>query len=542
MVSRARSLVLSVVASVVTLACASAQRGADKPVPPDPTLGRVPFSRVEHWRYAEFDQPLTPAEDQLRRHFEGVFPHARYSREYTCHAREYARFRAQHAADPEESLASGIGGRCRMSYASGHWTSLLVYSDGTLLDRPLPPELLSEISDKFLVGLPELTMFGISAEYVGRDVLVLMHSGAPQASMSVSVPDARRDVRVEGTLAQPFDSVSAVINQGEFGTERCGIDPNVSHPGYALTCTMAEGDDEAWITVTGADPKSGWEKPLAHLPAHSAQWVAPTEYRRLRSRLSTKLDSNNAILAFLNAGRAKLGRAPLAFAKQQSLAMQPAYERMFRIHAQGVIAGDDELRQEMMRRGASGKDPVEWGRLVVGTAFDGDAGDWMNYRMQLPLWREALMAPQVDLLALTSHIDPSVGFGAAAVVYSRVTPERQRELADRVAELIAKARGKRRSLRSSTPAALARAAEKAMSGVETPEAAFRTALEELKLDANGKQRVGGFFLDSSKFRDEMAAAEIMQQRMLTYGVVVTHHKYPGDYWMRPVVFVWFLES
>jgi hypothetical protein len=507
------------------------------PASPSPMPSVVPFKRVDHWRYVDLSVSPTSVEVQLRRHLEQEFPHARFSSEYTCLARERASFRERHAAVPEESLEWEMFGRCRAP-TSGAWRSTYLPA-GRVLDRPLSRALLTEASNNLTRELQPFTVFGVTARYVGKDAVVFLQVASPEASIHVGMADPAGTVRVEGTLLADFDSVDAVINQDEYGTERCALAPKVSLPRYSFTCRMAPADAEAWLVLTASKGPGGWETPIAHVPAHKPDWKPPALYHQVRSRLPAGHDVASGIAMLINEARTKLGRRPLTFAREQSLAIQPIYQQMFRINATGNWTDDTQLRAEALR-GAAVTGGVRWARIVTGIAFDGDASDWLPYRLRDPLWREALMNPDVDQLAVATYLDPTVGFGAAAIVYSVFTPEREQTLGDAIAARIGEIRGKRGTRRLESPELLTSAALDVARGHDTPENAFTAALQRINRNAKSGHHMDGVLLThSAALRDLESSAAVLDPNMLEYGIVVTHHTYPEDVWARPIIFVWF---
>src|SRR5262249_7171055 len=156
--------------------------------------------------------------------------------------------------------------------------------------------------------------------------------------------------------------------------------------------------------------------PLVELPAHQAGWVAPTEYHRKRLALPGQVDTRTALVTAINDLRRKIGRQPLHLAAEQSTFMQPIYEQAFKLNAAGDWVGDTPMRRKMVK-GDRVNGAVSFGQIASGIAFDGDAADWLAYRLLFPIARDTLMTDSGDEIAIATHGDPAIGFGAAAVVY-----------------------------------------------------------------------------------------------------------------------------
>lgn len=108
---------------------------------------------------------------------------------------------------------------------------------------------------------------------------------------------------VKGEVFGDFEQAHAIINQGEVGTADCDADEGVKWPNYAFKCTMASGDDEAWVSLL-ASGRRRWESPLVELPARRAGWVPPTEYHRIKLELPRQVDTPTALVIAINDRRA----------------------------------------------------------------------------------------------------------------------------------------------------------------------------------------------------------------------------------------------
>ena len=282
--------------------------------------------------------------------------------------------------------------------------------------------MLNDISSRF-AAVHEFAVFGVTARYTGPNMLVTVETASPEATIHVSEADADRNVLVTGEVFGDFEQARAIINQGDVGSADCDTDEDVRWPNYAFKCTMAPGDDEAWVSLV-AFGRGRWQSPLVELPARRAGWVPPTEYHRIKLELPRQVDTPTALVAAINDFRAKLGRRPLRLATEQSAFMQPIYDHAFALNAGGDWTGDNAMRHAMLK-GDRVTGTIAWGEIASGIAYDGNAADWLAYRMLFPVSRNTLMQASMDEIAIATHGDPVVGFGAAAVVYTLVTPERE---------------------------------------------------------------------------------------------------------------------
>jgi hypothetical protein len=501
-------------------------------------LPEAGFKRVGEWRFVDLESPMTTVELQLKRHFERVFAKSQFSPEYTCLAREDGNFYEQYAARPEEYLGEQMAGRCRAPTASD-WHNRTYFSDGTILDSPLSEATLTDITDRFAPLLRPFTVFGVSARYNGPNMVVTIETAAPEATIQISEPDADCNVRVSGEVFGEFVRVNAVINQGEAGSAFCKQDDDVDLPKYAFTCSMAPDDDEAWISLSGSDAQH-WEVPLVELPAHRAGWIPPKEYHRVRKPLPAQVDTRTALVTAINDLRRKIGRKPLLDAAAQSAFMQTIYQQAFKLNSAGDWTGDTQQRKQMLR-GDRVSGVVSWGNVASGIAFDGDAADWLAYRLLFPINRITLMAPDAEAIAIAMQGDPAVGFGAAAVVYQLLSPEREAALGEALATSITKARKGQRTRRLENPEELDATARQVAGGSQPP-SALSSTLARLNLLAKGPRYMAGFFvpLDGSPLPSSIAL--LLDAKELAYGIVVTHMTDPSSGWSRAMAFVWFLTD
>jgi hypothetical protein len=520
-------------------ACAPHPRLAPQASTPPPVLPDVFFKRVEDWRFVALDLPPTAVERQLRRQFERVFAHAQFSKEYTCLAREDGNFYEKYGARPEEWLEQQMMGRCGAPTA-GQWNTRTYYSDGTMLDSPLSDANLNDISARFAAILPPFKVFGITAQASGPNVVVTVETASPEATIHIGDADADRNVHVDGEIFGAYKKARAIINQGDAGTAVCEKDDDVQWPKYAFTCSMAPGDTEAWVSVSAIGGPKSWEYPLGELPAHQAGWVVPAEYHRALRALPLQVDTAHALVATINELRRGLGQRALHLASEQSNFIQPVYEQAFELNASGEWLGDHQHRVQMLR-GDRVQGAVAWAAIASGIAFDGDAADWLAYRLLNPISRRTLMDAEVDEIAIATHGDPVVGFGAAAVVYALLTPQREAALADELEQSITKARKRRPSQRLKNPPELEAAARDVATGQSLR--ALSAALTRVNLSRSGPGYMAGLVVPLDD--DGPAAspvAPLLAANALSYGIVITHVTNPKTGWVSAVAFVWFLTD
>lgn len=512
------------------------------PTPPSElSLSDLPFKRVDRWSYVPLEQPLSRVEQQLKKHFEQVFTRAQYSAAHTCLAREEANFIEQHAALPEEQLGTELMGRCGSSATSSATYRYEIISDGTLLEAGLPEELLAQVSAAVAREAPPFNLFGITARYVGANVIIVLDHAAVSGSVRAEPASSSGLVRVDGILLESLGELRAVVNQGELGVANCEADAEVEFPKYAFECQMAAGDDEAWINISGQRP-DGSAVLVGMVPAHRADWEAPAEYTRKTLGLPEHVDTATAILTRINDWRRQLGLKPLTYDADQSAANQPVYEKLFKINSKHDFNGGDSLRQELLR-GRATREPILWGGLAVSIAFDGDAADWLSFQMMDPSGRLKLMGEMYDTAAIAVHGEPSVGFGAAVGVYALLTDERLDTFAENMARKILSLRGNNKTELLPTPPELHAAAAGAAAGDAGLEEAFAVALRALNRHARPGQHYMGEFRDFDTLLEASDLLDALADRKaLSFGVVPTFGLTEPYGWAHPLGFVWYLSA
>jgi hypothetical protein len=529
---------LSLCSTCVMIACAPAKPHVAPPGPIEPPAFSRSFKRVDAWTF-ELERPPSLVEAQLKQTFERVFAHAQYSKEYTCLAREQATFYERYKAKPNEELEQHLIGRCGAAGATASF-GRVYYSDGTILDGPLSDEMLIDVSKRLAEGLPEFTVFGITARYDGPNMLVWLATGSPSATMNVGIPDAERRVSVSGEVFGPFSQARALINQGDVETAYCDNDDDVQWPRYAFTCTMAPGDDEAWISLLANSGDDTMEHPLIDLPARGAGWLPPSEYRRHQLALPGQIETRTALLSSINELRGKAGKRPLDFAADQSAYLQHTFPQEFKRNATGNWK-DEEFGRNVLRGDHVGG-PVAWGRIASGIAFDGDAADWLAYRLMLPVSRNTLMLAAADEIAIATDGDRNVGFGAVAVVYQLLTPEREAALGDGLADTITKVRNGRFTKRLENPPELVDAAREVGEGT-TSLKELAAALARSDLALKGPEHIASLYVDLGGVDPDVAELQpLLEAEKLRFGILVTHVTEPNYGWARPVAVVWFLTD
>jgi hypothetical protein len=94
----------------------------------------------------------------------------------------------------------------------------------------------------------------------------------------------------------------------------------------------------------------------------------------------------------------------------------------------------------------------------------------------MPITRDTLMTKRADQIAIATHGDTKLGFGAVAAVYTLLTPEREAQLGDALAEDLAKVRKGAVTKRLENPPELLAAAREVAQGSQSLETLFAAAM------------------------------------------------------------------
>jgi hypothetical protein len=372
-----------------------------------------------------------------------------------------------------------------------------------------------------------------------------------------TLPDANGDVTIEGRLDGGAEYIAGYANQGRFGVTTCLVDPSVPRPDFRVTCRIAPGDELAWIDVVYAPPHSVLAVPIVQVLARRDP-NKPLIYRETAHAASRPVTDTAtfgpAVLAALNTVRAQAGLAPVRLAAAQSAAAARMARHYFAaaLGSAGFTDGTPTGLQEM--------NTIALGLLagwqVAGTIRDGtffsvvapntrDAGRWVDEALGAPMGRYALMAPDIDEVALGSALfDSPAALGGVACGYrfhhsndhtadvnqvlNRITSARQRVNLPPPVRL----KGMDAVLRSQ----LGRVQERE----QTPMSALQASLNEASTRYNTSMQ--GIVIEATSLDALEIPAEVLSQAHLQLEVGVTHYKPPGAAWAQLVIVVVFASS
>jgi hypothetical protein len=260
------------------------------------------------------------------------------------------------------------------------------------------------------------------------------------------------------------------------------------------------------------------------------------------------------VIAGLNATRVEAGLAPVRLAEAQS-ATATRVARQYFAAALGTTGVGDV--------GAGALDDMNTialgllaGWQVTGTIRDGtfysgilpharDASRWVDSALALPMGRQALMAPDIDEVALGSAMfDDPKAIGAVAIGYRFHRSNDHTADVNHLLERVASAR-QRMNLRppvrlKGMDAVLQRELTRVQQGSLTPVSALHASLEE----ATGLFRsdMKGLVVETTSLDALELPRQILARPDLQLEIGVTHYKPPGAAWAQMVIVVVYVSA
>jgi hypothetical protein len=481
---------------------------------------------------------------------------AALTRAMSCAAAEIGRFYLEKDAVPPESLQRFVTAACGVYAPAVGYNSL----KGTLPAAAPDDKLIAKWKDQ--VGAGMVGRVPVSAKHAGfwfgrrgsRAVALVAFESTPvDLTPFKPVPDFNGDLAIVGQLEGDAAYFAGYINQGRFGVQRCLVDPSVARPRFRISCRMAPADDTAWIQIVYAAPRSVLTLPivqvLARRDARKPLVYAETPYVRSKPATDDAVAFAPAVIAGLNATRVEAGLAPVRLAEAQSATASRVARQYFAAALGATGVGDlgpgalDDMNTIALGLLA--------GWQVTGTIRDGtfysgilpharDAGRWVDSALALPMGRQAMMAPEIDEVALGSAMfDAPKGVGAVACGYRF---HRSNDHTADINHLLDRIASGRRNMNLPPPtrltgmdAVLQRELARVQQGALTPFTALQASLEE----AAGRYRADmkGIVVETTSLDALELPRHIMARPDLQLEIGVTHYKPPGAAWAQMVIVV-----
>jgi hypothetical protein len=496
--------------------------------------------------------PHGPFEEALAGAFAASGKKAVLTRPMACVAGELGRFTLAHKGTPPESLRQFIDAVCGVfaPHTAFQWLSGPVPASATeerVLARwrdQLRPDLVDHLPpDARQVGF----WYGRKG---GKVVVVASYETTPVELKPISViPDANGDVVVEGKLLVNADAFVGLVNQGRFGVAGCAMDPTAPRPQFRAVCRIAPEDESAWLQVAYIPPRSVLATPIVQLLARrdvaKPLVFAETPYAASRP-IAGAAEFGPAVLAGLNTVRAEAHLGPVTLADAQSAAATRVARQYFAAAMSQMGAGTD-TRGDLSTIALG----LLAGWQVTGTIRDGnffsvvvprtrDAGRWLDAALTLPLGRKALLARDIEQIAVGPALfdNPDALGGVVcgyafhhgndhsadvAALYNRIAAARQK--------MGLPPPGRLGGLGPILGRQLARIQQEAVAPLD----ALRVSLQEAS--ARTGTSMSGYIIEATSMDVVELPPQIVSKAGLTLEIAVTHHKPPGAAWAQLVIVV-----
>jgi hypothetical protein len=507
---------------------------ANAPAPSAAHAGSIGVLRVDRWTPHDALRAPTSLERQV---FEGIVagdPASPVHDGVKCVAREIAAFLALYRALPDETLEAWLGGYCGVGASRLYvaWTELdetQLLSDGRLSARKLGRVERRLFGDHG--GPPRV---GVGAHRCGHSVdIVAVIADEPAVELRSRGPEASGMLRIEGRLREHEHYLQVIVNQGAQGVAVCRPDPSVARPAIAYVCPLAPDDTEAWLEVLGG-PNGNDLVRLATLLLVRPNAVA--EYWRPVMTLQPGPSAAAELLAGLNALRGAAGVAPVALDPAESALIEGMYPQLFAAEKNHDGAAQGRLLEELTA-GRAVAGVIRAGFAAHAIAFGGTAGDWLARAWTSPGERRLLLDPAIDVVAIGTRSEPSVGFGAALAAYSLYHDADHARWQSVVFDRIVRLRAERglTTVALHPPPELEAAAREVPAGKIAPADALAHALDLVR---RGRPHLVGVFFPIPFGRENswIMPPEFLQTDGLACGVVVSHGTPSGSAWGELTVF------
>ncbi len=463
-----------------------------------------------------------------------------------CVARELGRFLLAHRGRPTESLKRFIQGRCHATVADVAFG----YVDGRVPEGFDEAVLFSHWKgaiettiERGVQGGPRSV--GIWFGHDGGQAVAVVAYGRREVRVEPFDPFAGKDhrVEIEGEALNPSVRVSALVNRGRFGVQRCQRREGVEPPRFHFTCEVDPKDSVAAGALSITPP----ERLLSRAGLSLLLWPGKSTvdvYRAPRYAEPRTVADGSAVPAdfveLLNRVRKEAGLGRVELDPVQSEAARELAPHFFAAmfdQAPGLTA---DLVVLGMIAGWGVDGVVESGHFSAAWVVrSNDLGRLLSNALEYPVSREALLAEGIDRVAVGSLLDTTSGREALAAVfgtYSLFSSESHAETARRVYEQLDAARGKQglgeaRRL-DELEGLFQRAASMVGSGSEPADAMNMLLRESVDLL---RAPVSGWVAEVRDLDQIDFPKEYLTSPTLRVGVAVTHKRRDGEPWGHYVV-------
>jgi hypothetical protein len=526
---------------------------------PSLDVGEVPSGG---WKLEALQGALNPDEPfQPRGAWETAFaadaaqarPGVHLTRALACVAREAGRFYLDAKALPPQNLQEFVIAACGavVPTVGMNWIA------GPVSDRIGDDDLLShqreQLKSDVVARLPDgATDAGFwYGRAHGRSVAIMTYAAIRVRWKSLAVvPDAQGSTVFEGELTQAADYVMGYANQGRLGVERCAIDPSVARPRFRVTCHLAKDDDTAWVQLLSAPPQRVLAAPFAQILLRRTV-EQPLVFRvqpyTQPHPVATAPEFSTAVVASLNEVRVAGGLRPVQLAAAESARATRLAGHYFATalsHTAGTQESDEIALGLLAGWQIEGliRDGLFTSSVVPHTH---DAAQWLDAALTSPVGRAALLAPEIEALALgTVLLSQPDGLGAVVTGYRLYHGD---DHSDDVKRLYARLLTARQRQGLGMPFRLEGMQHvmqtefaRIQNGQWQSRQALQAALDQAVHRFGASMR--GYVIETTSLDAFEIPEELVRRKNLYFEIGVGHYRAPGAAWGQMVILVVFADT
>lgn len=475
----------------------------------------------------------------------------RFSPVMRCVAREVVRYLHETGKMPPAILRDFLAGACGATTLQFGLQTVAGTAPAEVTEEAVLESSRKSI-DGMVKGLPgDGAEAGFFYERRPKGMHAALVYVRPSATLEpfALVPNEQGEINVAGRVhEQAVQYIAAYVNRGRFGVDACFVDPTVTRPRFKVTCNVAPEDETAAISIVYAQPGRVLAMPVAQMMARK-QGVTTLTYRapaRAAAGAKTPEEFATGVLAALNRVRQEAGLGAVKLAGEQSATAARVAQAYF---AAAMGGGIDDM--EIIALGLLAGWNVTSGLIRDGTFVSTlvpetrDPNLWLAATLDLPSGRLALLAPEIEEIALGPALASSPdAAGAVAVGYKFIRGNDHERDVMRVRVRLTLARRKRGlsppQFLSGLEAPMRDELGRVNAGKLTPRDALDKMLEVGVLRTQAPVR--GWLLETTSLDALEIPEEVLRQPDLKIQIGVTHHRPPGAAWAQLVILVIFVDG
>jgi hypothetical protein len=507
---------------------------------------------VDTWTFESVPAPdaagyddASPWGDLLREQVKAHAQTVALSPPLLCTARELARFGAKKQAVPAESLRRFMAARCGVVTSTMTPFVTTGAVPASVPDAQLLSSFRKQLAQAFdqhlneghyLVGLAEARDGGHAA------IALAIAQDNVRLEPGSRAVDAKHQVTLKGGVRGDFVEIGGMVNRGDASAVPCESEEGVRPPQFSVRCELDPSDHFAWVEIVGRKKDGRLLHEIASTIVYDgdgSQIAYAVHHAGSSAPAATAKDLAAQLLERLNGVRRSAKLAPLTLALKQST--QNA--RLAGTLVDAMIAKDDGSAEQAALGLLAGWD-VDGGLIRNGNFFvsvvapERDASAWLDFALELPMGRSALLDPDARQIAVGPAIPEGVsGVGAAVTTYSFFQSDdhaaEEERFFDRLTEARAAA-GVPAPVRVTGLETVRTECAAVLRGDKAPMAALQELMNTV-VRRTGRD-VHGYVFETNDLNRVPVPTQLLGAGPMEVIVGVTHHRAPGAAWGQYVVF------